>query len=133
MLQLDVSTPDENGSYSITLSFSEDNPVFGSPAIERTLQRDPETGWMQASCSPVSWKQARFLMASHCVPYPHAITKVHQASLLTARKRHLLPLLDLGVSGCMQDLQQEVDADGQPLLAQYTFLRCDLGTVRAML
>lgn len=56
-VQLEVSRPDEHGSYTITLSF-EENPILQSEAITRTITRGEEAA-CHCTCSPVRWKQVR--------------------------------------------------------------------------
>jgi hypothetical protein len=63
-VQLDVTGPDEAGSYSIHLMFSEQNPIIASPAIVKTLEKGSEEGSVRATCSEVAWKVVRTASAS---------------------------------------------------------------------
>ena len=73
-VQVNVTTPDEHGSFEITFTFSDENPVFASTTLRRQLVRDPVTQYVQPRCSPVQWKQVRVsLSVGRTHPYPCSV------------------------------------------------------------
>lgn len=56
-LQLEVSLPDEQGSFTITLAF-EENAILQSEQITRTITRRQDSS-CHCVCSSVEWKQVR--------------------------------------------------------------------------
>lgn len=56
-MQLDVSLPDVNGMYTISLTFDESNPVFKTTTLVRTVEKNPHDEGNSSVCAPFEFKQ----------------------------------------------------------------------------
>jgi hypothetical protein len=61
-VQVEVSVPDENGSYTISLTFDESNPVFKTPTLARTIEKNPNDDGNTCTCAPFEFKQVCFCL-----------------------------------------------------------------------
>ena len=133
-VEVDVTVPDDSGKFSIVLTFSEDNPILASREVVRTLAKRPHDSGVEASCSHIDWKVVRTLAgadASTCSAFckgslcPWQLHGNMHGSARSAHDRDV-SCIELG-KRAMQDLLQEHDGDGRPLMEAYTFLSWFVG------